>query len=101
MTGPLEIIGIPRLILGLSTGILFGILLEKGRLTRYETIIGQFLLKDFIMLKFMLSAVLVGSFSVYVLAYINAVNLYIFPVLPVKLLMGSTLFGIGMALAGY
>ncbi len=101
MTGPLEIIGIPRLILGLVTGIIFGIFLDKGRLTRYETIVGQFLLKDFTMLKVMLSAVLVGSIGVYFLVDINAALLHMTPIFPARLLIGSAVFGIGMALLGY
>ncbi|GBD95899.1 MAG TPA: hypothetical protein ENG83_00825 [Nitrospirae bacterium] len=101
MTGPLEITGIPRLILGLATGITLGILLDKGRLTKYETIVGQFLLKDFTMLKVMLSAVLAGSIGVYFLVYINAAELHITPVIPARLLIGSTIFGIGFALLGY
>jgi len=101
MTGPLEITGISRLILGLVTGILFGIFLDKGRLTKYGTIVGQFLLKDFTMLKVMLTAILVGSVVVYFLESMSAVELVIVPVIPVGLLIGSALFGIGMALLGY
>jgi uncharacterized membrane protein len=101
MNGPLEIIGIPRLILGLFTGILFGILLDKGRLTKYDTIVGQFLFKDFTMLKIMLSAILVGSVGIYFLISIKAAALHIIPVIPVKLLIGSAIFGVGMAVLGY
>jgi len=99
--GPLEITGIERLILGLVSGILFGIFLDKGRLTKYDTIVGQFLLRDFTMLKVILSAVIVGSAGVYFLLYLNAVQLHITPIFPARLLIGSALFGVGMALLGY
>jgi uncharacterized protein len=36
-----------KLALGLFTGILFGFLLQKGRVTKQHVIVGVFLLKDF------------------------------------------------------
>lgn len=101
MTGPLELTGMPKLFFGLIAGIVFGILLDKGRITRYETITGQFLFRDFTMLKLMLSAVLVGSIGVYFLVDINIAELRIIPVFPARLLLGSMIFGVGMALLGY
>jgi hypothetical protein len=101
MTGPLEIKGISMLVSGLLTGLLLGIFLDKGRLTKHETIVGQFLLKDFTMLKVMLSALLVGSIGVYTLSSAKMVNLHISPFIPVRLLIGSALFGTGMAMFGY
>ena len=35
-----------RLLLGLVTGILFGVLLQKGRVAKFPVIVGQFILKD-------------------------------------------------------
>jgi hypothetical protein len=35
-----------NLALGLLTGIAFGFLLQKGRVAKYQTILGQLLLKD-------------------------------------------------------
>ena len=101
MTGPLEITGTPSLVLGLFTGIMFGIFLDKGRLARYETIVGQFLLRDFTMLKIMLSAVLVGSIGIHILSALNMVDLHISPLVPGRLLIGSVIFGVGMAMFGY
>ena len=101
MTSPLEITGISKLVVGLITGILFGFLLDKARLTKYETIEGQFLLSDFTMVKVMLSAVIVGSVGIYSLVYIDAARLVITPFIPLRLLVGSAVFGVGMALLGY
>lgn len=101
MTGPLDITAVSKLVVGLFAGILLGILLDKGRLTRYETIVGQFLLKDFTMLKVMLSALLVGSTGIYVMSYAHMANLHIAPLILGRLLIGSALFGIGMAMFGY
>ncbi len=33
----------PKLLLGLITGIMFGVLLQKGRVAKFPVIIGQFL----------------------------------------------------------
>ena len=49
-----------QLSIGLLTGILFGFLLQKGGVTKYDVIIGQLLLTDFTVVKIMLSAVVTG-----------------------------------------
>lgn len=49
-----------QLFIGLLTGILFGFLLQKGGVTKYDVIIGQLLLTDFTVVKIMLSAVITG-----------------------------------------
>ena len=46
-------------ILGLITGILFGFLLQKGRVLRFDKQVGAMLFKDMTIFKFMLSAILV------------------------------------------
>jgi hypothetical protein len=50
-----------KLMLGLATGFVFGFLLQKGRVTKYQVIVGQFQLRDFTVLKTMLTAVAVGG----------------------------------------
>jgi len=49
-----------QLFIGLLTGVLFGFLLQKGGVTKYDVIIGQLLLTDFTVVKIMLSAVITG-----------------------------------------
>ena len=49
-----------QLMIGFFTGILFGFLLQKGGVTKYDVIIGQLLLIDFTVVKIMLSAVVTG-----------------------------------------
>ena len=44
-----------RLLLGLVSGIAFGFLLQKGRVAKFRVIMGQFLLKDWTVVKIMLS----------------------------------------------
>ncbi len=99
--GAFEITGFWRPILAVLTGMLLGVFLDKGRLTKHQTIVGQFLLKDFTMLKIMMSALLVGSIGFHILSSAGIVNLHISPFVPRRLLLGSVLFGIGMAILGY
>ena len=40
-----------KLVLGLISGILFGVLLQKGQVAKFQKLMGQFLLKDFTVVK--------------------------------------------------
>ena len=53
------------LLLGAVTGFVFGFLLQKGGVTKFNTIVGQFLFTDFTVIKVMLTAMVVGSAGVY------------------------------------
>ena len=84
-------------LLGLLMGIVFGILLHKGGATQYDVIIGQLLLKDFTVLKIMLSAVLVGMIGFHFFKSFGLVQLQ-----PKKgsigiNVIGGLLFGIAFA----
>lgn len=62
----------PRaLVAGLLMGIVFGLLLQKGRVAKYPVIVGQFLLRDWTVLKIMATAVVVGSIGVYALVQLG------------------------------
>ena len=54
-------------VLGLITGVVFGFLLQKGRVLRFEKQVGAMRLKDFTILKFMMSAILVGMVGLQIL----------------------------------
>jgi len=66
-----------ELILGLGTGIVFGALLQQGRVLRFEKQVGAMLLKDMTILKFMLSAIIVGMIGIYVLVGADLIELKI------------------------
>ena len=66
-----------NLILGLVTGLVFGFLLQRGGVTRYRVILGQFLWVDHTVLRTMLTAVVVGSAGVYALHLNTDVSLHI------------------------
>jgi uncharacterized membrane protein YedE/YeeE len=90
-----------KLLLGLATGFAFGFLLQKGRVTRYTVIVGQFLLRDFTMLKTMLTAVLVGGVGVYALRAMGAATLHVKPAQLAAVSLGGLIFGVGMVVLGY
>jgi uncharacterized membrane protein YedE/YeeE len=88
-------------ILGLVTGILFGFLLQKGRVLRFEKQIGAMLLKDMTILKFMLSAIIVGMVGVEVLSSAGIITMSHKPMNVGAILVGGALFGAGWAVMGY
>ena len=88
-------------ILGLVTGILFGFLLQKGRVLRFEKQIGAMLLKDMTILKFMLSAIIVGMVGVEVLSSAGIITMSHKPMNVGAILVGGALFGVGWAVMGY
>jgi uncharacterized membrane protein YedE/YeeE len=90
-----------KLLLGLVTGVVFGVLLQKGQVAKFPVIVGQFLLKDWTVAKIMGTAVVVGSVGVYALVGNGAAHLHVKPFLPAGVLAGGVLFGAGMAVLGY
>jgi hypothetical protein len=90
-----------KLALGLLSGVIFGFLLQKGQVTKFRTIVGQFLLKDFTVLKVMLTAVVVGGVGVYAMHGFDWAALHIKPLVLGGVIGGGLIFGVGMALLGY
>lgn len=88
--------------LGAATGLVFGFLLERGGVARFDTIVGQLLLRDHTMLRVMLTAILVGSLGIHgmlALGWIDGLSLKATHVLG-NALGGATL-GAGMAILGF
>jgi len=91
-----------RMILyGLFTGIIFGFLLQKARVLRYDKQLGALRLIDMTIVKFMLSTVLVAMVGTYLLRDFGLLKLSIKPTLLAGVLLGGLLFGIGWGLLGY
>jgi hypothetical protein len=86
---------------GLITGLVFGFLLQRGGVTRYRVIVGQFLLKDHTVLKTMLTAVVVGAAGVWALHLFGGVSLHVKAANVLANIVGGVLFGFGMVLLGY
>jgi len=92
---------IRQLLLGLLFGIIFGFLLQKGGVAKYHVLIGVLLLRDFTVVKVMLSAILVGMVGVFALHRAGMVKLHLKPTRYLANSIGGIIFGIGFALAAY
>ncbi len=90
-----------RLVLGLLSGIAFGFLLQKGRVAKFRVIMGQFLLKDWTVVKIMLTAVAVGAVGVWAMVAMGWASLHIKPAALAPVIIGGLVFGVGIAVFGY
>jgi len=90
-----------RLIKGLLTGIIFGFLLQRGGVTRYNVIVGQLMLQDFTVVKIMLTAVITGMIGIYFLLDRGLVELSPKNHSLRQVIPGGLIFGVGFALLGY
>ena len=87
--------------LGLITGVCFGVLLQQGRVLRFEKQVGAMLLKDMTIMKFMMSAILVGMVGIHLLASMEVIKLNPKTTLLGALIVGGALFGAGWAVMGF
>jgi len=87
--------------LGLVTGVLFGALLQQGRVLRYEKQVGAMLLQDMTIFKFMLSAILVGMVGIQILSSLEIITLSHKAMNLGAVLLGGALFGCGWAVMGF
>lgn len=90
-----------QLVMGLLTGVVFGFLLQKGGVTKYDVIVSQLLFEDFTVLKIMLSAVIVGMIGVHLLRSAGLAQLHPKPGSLGATAIGGLIFGAGFALLGY
>ncbi len=89
------------LIYGLITGILFGFLLQKGRVLRYDKQLGALRLIDMTIVKFMGCTILVGMVGIYLLSDLGMVKLSIKATNLGGNIIGGLMFGLGWGLLGY
>lgn len=89
------------LLYGLITGLLFGFLLQKGRVLRYDKQLGGLLLKDMTIVKFMLSSILVAMVGTHLLVNIGVIRLSIKATILGANIGGGIIFGLGWGMLGY
>jgi uncharacterized protein len=99
--GPGEPDSARQLVLGLLFGVVFGFLLQKGGVAKYEVLMGQFLLTDFTVIKVMLTAITVGMIGIFSLRALGLVRLHVKPTHYAANIAGGLLFGVGLGLLGY
>lgn len=90
-----------NLFLGLITGFIFGFLLQRAEVLRFEKQVGFLLLKDMTIIKFMFSSILVGMAGIYLFKDLGIIALKIKTTLVGAQIIGGLLFGIGWAILGY
>ncbi|MEO6824099.1 MAG: YeeE/YedE thiosulfate transporter family protein [Nitrosospira sp.] len=90
-----------QLMLGFIFGIVFGFLLQKGGVAKYEVLIGALLLTDFTVMKIMLTAIVVGMIGIFSMHALGLVQLHVKPTRYAANITGGLIFGAGFALLGY
>lgn len=89
-----------KILIGLIVGFVFGYTLQRTGITKYPRVMGMLLLKDFKILKFMLTAVTFSLIGFYTLDSLDIITLNPKP-LDWGKLVGGLIFGLGMGLLGY
>jgi len=90
-----------ELVYGFVTGIIFGFLLQKGRVIRYDKQLGALRLIDMTIVKFMLSTILMAMVGVYLLKDLGIAKLSVKPTILGGNIIGGLIFGFGWGLLGY
>src|SRR4030042_6594387 len=82
-------------------GILFGWILQRSRVNTCNKIGGFAMLKDFTVLKLLLTAIGVGSVLLFIEIQLGLASLHVKPFNLTGVLLGGIVFGMGMAILGY
>lgn len=88
------------ILIGLATGVVFGFALEKSRVFEPGAIVGQMQLRNFLMLKIFLAAVVTGLIVLAVLNGLLGVKLSLKPLLLKADIIGGLILGAGIAISG-
>ncbi len=95
LTGPFSLYG------GFIVGTLLGIVLQKGRLCKYDVISGLFRMQDFTFFRVGTPLLITAMVLIYLFRDFGLVSLYVpKTVLPAQII-GGIMFGAGLAIAGY
>ena len=92
-----------KVFLPLLIGAIFGFLLQRTQITKFETIVNVLRFKDFTVIKFMMSAIAVTMVGFYLMAehgMLGNLLRYIAPLRIAAIMIGGFIFGIGFALLG-
>lgn len=90
-----------QLMLGFIFGVVFGFLLQKGGVAKYEVLMGALFLTDFTVMKIMLTAIAVGMIGIFSMHALGLVQLHVKPTRYAANIIGGLIFGVGFALLGY
>jgi uncharacterized membrane protein YedE/YeeE len=90
-----------ELLQGFLAGIVFGFLLQKSRVLRYDKQLAALRLQDFTIVKFMLAHVVVAMVGVYLMYDLGLVKLAVKPTVLGGVVLGGLTFGLGWGIVGY
>jgi uncharacterized membrane protein YedE/YeeE len=90
-----------KLAAGLVFGLVFGFLLQKGGVAKLDILLGVLLLENFVVVKVMLTAIIVGMIGSYVLRRMGVVELQINETKYGANIVGGLIFGVGFGLLAY
>ena len=88
------------ILIGLATGVVFGFALEKSRVFEPGAIVGQMQLRNFLMLKIFLAAVVTGLIALAIMNGVFGVKLSLKPLLLKADIIGGLILGVGIAISG-
>lgn len=91
----------PRLIEGLIIGVIFGFLLQKGGVSKYDVIMGQLRLTDFTVVKIILTAIIVTMLGISFFYPKGKIKVEAKPGSLKNATIGGLIFGIGFGILGY
>lgn len=97
----MSVTGWNSLMLALGVGFTFGWLLHRGKVTHFDVVGDQFRLRDFTVLKVMLTAILTGGIGVLALVHLGDAQYYIKDANMLSVVLGAALFGAGLVIYGY
>lgn len=90
-----------RLLQGLIIGILFGFLLQKGGVSKFDVIIGQLRLTDFTVAKIILTAIIVTMLGISFFYPKGKIHLQAKAGSIKNAIIGGLIFGLGFGILGY
>lgn len=90
-----------QLLKGLIIGILFGFLLQKGGVSKYDVLIGQLRLTDFTVIKIILTSIVVTMLGISYLYPRGKIQIKTKPGSLKNALIGGLIFGLGFGILGY
>ncbi|MBF0317100.1 MAG: YeeE/YedE family protein [Nitrospirae bacterium] len=86
---------------GLIIGLLFGVILQKGRLCKYDIVTGLFRLQDFTVFRLGTPVLMVSMVLIYLFVDMKYIELHVPKTVIVPQIIGGLLFGAAIAIMGY
>ena len=93
--------GLMAILAPLMMGAAFGFLLNRGRVTSCNVIENQFRMKDWTVMKVLMTAIVVGGIGVLALVDTGNAKYAVKDANMLGVMLGAAMFGVGMVLYGY